>query len=260
MVLRRLFVVILGVTIIFLATGSSHAFVENIVGAWTFEEGSGKVIHDVSGNGNDGDSEGGAEWTDGMFGKALDFDGSTGYVEIPFDNSMKVLNASDFTIAAWFMPDEIPSINREVFQQGDDNGTGRTWLFVSSENEIRSFLGNATTGSGIGVEAGEWYHAAVVVTEGGGTDTVQLYVNGEAAGTPTPQSMEDSEGSYFIGCHKDLTNFWDGIIDDAVMLNKALDEDEINSLMNNGIKDILAVEPMGKLAVSWGSIKGDAKP
>ena len=135
-------------------------------------------------------------WKDGKFGKALDFDGSTGYVEVPFDESMRVLNASDFTLAAWFTPDDIPTENKEVFQQGDNNGTGRTWIFVDSTNEIRSFLGNATTGAGIGVEAGEWYHGAVVVTEDGASDIVQLYVNGEAVGAPTPQSIEDSEGSY----------------------------------------------------------------
>ena len=239
-----------------LMTVSSFAFMENIVAAWTFDEDSGKVASDVSGNGNDGDIIGGVKQDDGKFGKALSFDGSTGYVEVPFDASMKVLNVGDFTFTAWFMPNAIPAENKEVFQQGDNNGTGRTWLFVSNANEIRSYLGNATTGSGIPVEAGGWYHTAVVVTEGGAADTVQIYVNGMEAGAPTTLSMEDSEGDYFIGCHKDLTNFWDGIIDDVVLFNKALAEDEINRLMNDGIKSVMAVEPIDKLAVCWGSVKG----
>jgi len=253
--LKRLFSVIFVAMVIFMMIGSSHAFVENIVAAWTFDEGVGDVVNDVSGNGNDGVIEGGAMWKDGRFGKALDFDGSTGYVEIPFDESMRVLNASDFTTAAWFMADDIPAENKEVFQQGDKNGTGRTWIFVHSTNEIRSFLGNATTGAGIGVEAGEWYHGAVVVTEDGANDTVQLYINGEIAGAALPQSMEDSEGSYFIGCHKDLTNFWDGIIDEVVLLNVALDDAQVQQLMNEGIEQVLAVKPTGKLAVCWGSVK-----
>jgi len=255
--LRRLSVVIFGAAIVFLAADPSYAFRDHIAAAWTLDEGSGNVIHDISGNGNDGELTGGAEWVDGKFSKALDFDGSTGYIEVPFDESMRVINQGDFTLAAWFRPDEIPPENKEVFQQGDKNGTGRTWLLVHSSNEIHSFLGGATTASGINVEPEEWYHTAVVVTEAGGTDTVQLYVNGEMSGAPGALGMEDSEGSYFIGCHKNLTNFWDGIIDDVVLISKALDEAEVKDLMTNGVAAGVAVQPAGKLAVSWGSIKGD---
>jgi hypothetical protein len=258
--LRKLFVVIFGVTVAFLMTGFSYAFKDDIVAAWTFDEGSGNVIHDASGNGNDGELMGGADWTDGKFGKALDFDGSTGYIEIPFDESMRVINEGDFTLAAWYNPDVIPK-KHCVFQQGDAGGTGRTWLFTHQDaGEIRSYLGGATTASGINAEAGEWHHTAVVVTEGGGTDTVQLYVNGELAGAPVALGMEDSEGPFFIGCHKDIIDLMDGIIDDVVLISKALNEAEVKDLMTNGVASILAVEPVGKLAVSWGSIKGDAEP
>ena len=44
--------------------------------------------------------------------------------------------------------------------------------------------------------------------------------------------------------------------DDVVLFNKALAEDEINRLMNDGIKSVMAVEPIDKLAVCWGSVKG----
>jgi hypothetical protein len=33
-------------------------------------------------------------------------------------------------------------------------------------------------------EYGEWYHSAVVVTEGGGIDTIQVCINGEPEGVP----------------------------------------------------------------------------
>lgn len=255
--LRRLSVVIFGVMFILLASGYSYAFRDHIVAAWTLDEGSGNVIHDVSGNVNDGELMGGAEWTDGKFGKALDFDGSTGYVEVPFDESMRVINQGDFTLAAWYKPDVIPK-KHCVFQQGDKGGTGRTWLFTHQDaGEIRSYLGGGTTASGINAEAGEWHHTAVVVTEGGGTDTVQLYVNGELSGAPFQAAMEDSEGSFFIGCHKDIIDLMDGIIDDVVLISKALDEAEVKDLMTNGVTAILAVGPAGKLTVSWGSIKGD---
>jgi len=253
--LRRISVVMLAVTVVFLMACPSYAFRDSIVAAWTLDEGSGTDIHDISGNSNDGNLIGGAEWADGKFGKALDFDGTSGYIEIPFDDSINLLNAGDFTLAAWFMPDEIPVEYKAVLQQGDNDGPGRTWLLVHETNEFRSSLGGSATQAGIGVEAKQWYHAAVVVTEAGGTDSVQIYVNGEAVGAAGAKGMEDSAGPYFIGCHKSFSHFWDGIIDEVVMFNKALNEAEIRDLMDNGIANIMAVEPTDKLAVSWGSVK-----
>jgi hypothetical protein len=69
--------------------------------------------------------------------------------------------------------------------------------------------------------------------------------------------MENSRGSYFIGCHKNLTNFWDGIIDEVALINRILDENEIANLMDNGLAQVMAVKPAGKLAISWGGIKID---
>ena len=186
--------------------------------------------NDSSGNGNNGTIGGTENWLDGKIGGALEFDGSTTYVEIPFSESLKLLNQGDFTLSAWFLADEIPPENKEVLQQGDANGTGRTWLFVHNSNEIRSYLGGGTTASGVGVEAGVWYHAAVVVTEGGDADNVQLYVNGQPAGEPTQRGMEDCEGVYIIGRHKNPTNFWDGLIDEMQLYNRALSGGEVRYL------------------------------
>ncbi|GIX07053.1 MAG: hypothetical protein KatS3mg115_1456 [Candidatus Poribacteria bacterium] len=180
-------------------------------------------------------------------------------MEIPFSESLRVLNEGDFTLVAWFWALALPGENREVFQQMDRNGTGRTWLFVHGDtNEIRSYLGGATTSSGVLLEPGVWYHAAVVVTEGGGSDTVQLYVNGEPAGAPTPQAMESSEGNYLIGCHKNFTNFWNGLIDEVALFNRALSPEEIQALMNEGLEGALSVDPAGKLSLFWGGLKRSA--
>jgi len=203
-----------------------------LVGWWKLDETSGSTAADSSGNGNDGTLNGSATWApgEGKRAGALDFDGSSAHITISHSTSLAVLNQGDFTIAAWFKLDEMPTENKEVFQQADGNGTGRTWLFVAADAEIRSFLGGATVPSGFYVEADTWYHAAVVVTEGGATDNVQIYVNGAPEGEPSPMSMEDSEGDYFIGCHKNLSNFWDGLIDDVRLYNHALSENQILKL------------------------------
>ena len=46
------------------------------------DEGSGNIIYDSSGNGNNGTIYG-ATWTDGISGTALTFNGVDDYVEVP---------------------------------------------------------------------------------------------------------------------------------------------------------------------------------
>ena len=50
-----------------------------------------------------------------------------------------------------------------------------------------------------------------------------------------------------------------GVLDEVAIFNKALTESEIQEIMTDGLEKatgILAVAPAGKLASTWGSIKG----
>ena len=60
---------------------------ESITGMWLFDEGKGGVATDASENGNDGEIHG-AKWVDGKFGKALEFDGASNWVEVPHSNTV----------------------------------------------------------------------------------------------------------------------------------------------------------------------------
>ena len=197
----------------------------SLVGWWMLDESSGTTARDSSGNGNDGTLNGGLQWVDGKIDGALQIDGLSGYVQIPYSDSLKVLNQGDFACAMWFKPDVVTLSN--LLQQTDRNGTGRTWLYVGNSGEIQTWLGGAATGSGVIAQAGIWYHTAVVVTELGATDSVQLYVNGDAAGTPGQLGMEDCEGDYLISSDKILTGrWWNGLIDDVRIYNRVLTKGE----------------------------------
>jgi hypothetical protein len=50
-------------------------YLNGLVGWWKFDEGSGTVAYDSSGNGNDGNLTNGPTWTTGKIGGALSFDG-----------------------------------------------------------------------------------------------------------------------------------------------------------------------------------------
>ena len=211
-------------------TSVANAADPSLVGWWRLDESSGATARDSSGNGSDGTLNGGLQWVDGKIDGALQFDGSSGYVRIPHSDSLKVLNQGDFTCAMWFNQDFVTLAN--LLQQTDSNGAGRTWFYVGNSGEIQTWLGGAATGSGVIAEAGTWYHAAVVVEELGATDSVQLYVNGEPAGTPGQLGMEDCEGDYLISGTKNLDiRWWNGLIDDVQLYNRAVAPEEIAQIM-----------------------------
>jgi len=65
-----------------------------------FDEGSGTVARDASGNGNDGTIYG-ATWVNGKYGKALSFDGVEDYVDCGNDVSLNFERTDPFSIEAW---------------------------------------------------------------------------------------------------------------------------------------------------------------
>ena len=49
--------------------------------------------------------------------------------------------------------------------------------------------------------------------------------------------------------------YFSGTLDEVGIFNEALSEKTINEIMTNGLQDVLAIAPSGKLAAVWGEIK-----
>ena len=74
-----------------------------LVGYWSFDEADGAA--DLSGNGNHSIIRGNLKVIEGKFGEALEFNGSTDYVEIPDAPAISELEA--LSIAAWIKPTKL---------------------------------------------------------------------------------------------------------------------------------------------------------
>ena len=70
----------------------------DLVAHWRFDEGSGDVAYDTSGNGHDGTINGAPNWVPGVGGSALEFDGTDDYVGT---GESLLDNMSEFTLAFW---------------------------------------------------------------------------------------------------------------------------------------------------------------
>ncbi|MEM4461217.1 MAG: hypothetical protein QXY70_03730, partial [Nanopusillaceae archaeon] len=77
---------------------------ENLVLYLPFDEGSGNIVYDYSGNNNHGVLYNNLVWTDGMFGRALSFDGIDDYVDC--GNIPSLTLTGPFSLSAWIKPME----------------------------------------------------------------------------------------------------------------------------------------------------------
>jgi hypothetical protein len=87
--------------------------------------------------------------------------------------------------------------------------------------------------------------------------SVKSYIDGVAeADAPFSNEPDFSPGSLNIGDCPGYPYPVSGLMDDVGLFNVALTEDEIQSIMNDGLsKMATAVSVSGKLAAAWGGIK-----
>ena len=99
-----------------------------MVAHWKMDENSGSVLHDNSGNGNDGtlvDMNDDA-WIPGVTGNALQFDGIDDYVNIPHSPSIDFSNQS-FSISFWLKQSSTDRPMTYIIKgTHSDPGTGST--------------------------------------------------------------------------------------------------------------------------------------
>jgi len=201
----------------------------DLVGYWNFDEGSGDVAVDSSGNGNDGTINGTPNWVAGQIGSALDFDGSSNFVEIPHSESLSM--TEQITIAAWTNMRANSSGEMLIVSKGgwqpdmpyelsEDNGAVIFWQFYDTEGRD-----NCSPES---PPADEWHHIAATYD---GT-VFKCYIDGELGEEwEYTGTIPQNELSVTIGRRSTGGNFFDGMIDEVMIFDHALSDDEIPKIM-----------------------------
>lgn len=198
--------------------------------AYSFNEGSGTTVHDASGNGNNGTLQGGSTWTtSGKYGKAISFNGTNAYVNIP--NSSSVQLRSAMTLEAWVNPSLVSGRWRDVIFKGKDN-----YYLEADSTSGRPATGGSTIGGplfGIApLAANTWVHLA------GAYDgvTLRLYVNGLLVNTRVQTGLiTASTNALQIGGDTIYGQYFQGKIDEIRIYNRALGLLEIQSDMNTPV-------------------------
>ncbi len=190
------------------------------------DEGTGDTLGDDSLHNQQAGLEGTSSWADGRWEGGVDL-GGTGWIEVA-SPEYPTIWSTDYTIAGWISRNsEDLSVNEALFQQGDGTGTaGRTLLYLTPEcnganNVLTSSIGGSKVCGTTSIGADGWHHVAVVRDRS--NSAVTLYVDGVEDGLGT-NWMEFSDGEYLIGTNKTAdNNFFDGVVDEFVIINEALD-------------------------------------
>jgi len=216
------------------ATAPSLGTVSNtqalgLVAAYGFNEGSGSSVADLSGNSNEGTLTSGVSWaTQGKFGNALVFNGSGGRVDIADAASLRLTGT--MTLEAWVKPATVSSSWRDVIYKGNDN-----YYLLATTSQAGLPGGRAGANQVFGTSAlptNTWTHLAVTYDKA----TLRLYVNGVLASSVAyTGSIPTSTYPLQIGGDSIYGQYFQGVIDEVRVYNRALSQSEIQTDMNTAV-------------------------
>jgi hypothetical protein len=227
---------------------------EMIVGLWLFDAGNGDVAKDISPNGNNASFNGNPKWVAGKFGQAISFDGADDYLSAEDSDSLDVAGEA-ITLLAWIKGDAWPASWNHVIRKTPENpriyilgvhSTGLPFTFLKTDvQQYADIQGKAP------LPTQEWIHLGMTYNG----EEIAVYVNGEVeTAVPASGAIEASEGELRIG-RGAPAGYFTGIIDEVGIFRAALSQNEIKTIMNNGLSAFLAVETHEKLTTTWASIK-----
>ena len=198
-----------------------------LVAHWDFDEGKGSLVHDRSGNNNQGKIHG-AKWIKCGSGHALRFDGADDYVNCGRGPSLDIRGA--ISLEAWVCPEGIP--------KGEPGILGKQFssflLTYYSNGSCYWYVCEGANNCNAGLFAGSWSH---VVGTFDGT-TMNLYLDGERVGVRQSKYRAIKKGrNLFIGCvigddaaddpAYTRTSYFKGLIDEVRIYNRSLSEEEV---------------------------------
>jgi Concanavalin A-like lectin/glucanases superfamily/Domain of unknown function (DUF1929)/IPT/TIG domain/Bacterial Ig domain len=233
---------IFGIVLFLLSqTSPCHAQAPGLVAAYSFNEGSGTTVTDVSGNHITGTIVGATWTTGGMYGNALSFNGSGSYVDL--GNPAALQMTGSMTLEAWVKAAANPPDDGQIIAKS--NGTG--WQLKTSPDTGPHTFGvqvsasqnsNAQRYSTTVRALNTWYHVAAVYDTA--ADTLEIYVNGILnSGTlrgTIPALQVDGGVNVNIGRRTD-GYYFNGVIDEVRVYNRALSQAEIQTDMNTPLGD-----------------------
>ena len=183
-------------------------------------------------------------YASGEVQRAFSFDGTNDYIEAPDSASLSITGA--ITVDAWINPDEVMLSDGRVIVS-KRAGSSTSYIFMIVAGKLRFQVNGASTfryaDSTSTISTGVFTHVAATFDPI--SQAIKLYINGIddlapiGAGSGTVSSIVDNAapfriGVYDIGPPEGLNAFFDGLIDEVEIFNRALSNQEIAAIHHAG--------------------------
>jgi hypothetical protein len=174
-------------------------------------------------------------WTSGRTGGALAFDGTNDYVEVT--GYKGISGAAPRTCTAWIKTAGV-STNAAIVDWGAPYA-GQRWLFgLFATGELAVYTWPPYVKTDATVTDGQWHHIAAVLPDTGSPnlEDIQIYIDGVLQPTTTtgPQAIRTAAAENLtIGAFNSagtIAGFFNGLIDDVRLYDRALTPQEIQTL------------------------------
>ena len=204
-----------------------------LVAAYSFDEGSGSTVADASGFGNNGTVSATTWSTQGKFGNALSFNGTSSIVNIANSSSLQLGTA--MTLEAWVNPAATSAAWRDVVYKGNDNyylmgTTDRNGGFPAGGGTFGGANANAL-GNAV-LPANSW--SFIATTFDGAM--LRFYVNGALVGSQVATGpIATSTNPLQIGGDSLFGQHFNGLIDEVRVYSTALPASLIQADMNTAV-------------------------
>jgi hypothetical protein len=205
-----------------------------LVGSWNFNEKSGSVAADASGQRNTGTIVGATHVSTGKHGYALKFNGTSNRVTVAESVSLDL--KSGMTLEAWVAPSTITGYRSAIFKEDKVNGQEAYALYAANGNskataEVANGGGRTTLAGTQATATTSWTHLAETYDG----SHLRVYVNGALVGDKTiTGGLAQTSDVLSIGGNAVWSEWFKGLIDDVRVYNGALDATAIKADMATG--------------------------
>ena len=205
----------------------------NLVAWYKFDDGSGAIATDSSGNGNIGILQNGPSWATGKIGGALFFDGANDYVGTLFSVS-ESLSGPGATFSAWVYPTTCTGSGHKMIVGQDNGDMGYDWA-IALDTCWWDIAAGKPYPNWVVAPLNKWSHIAGVFDTA--TQKAILYIDGVQANNREDAVLYDTGSHDLINIGRNPlgTQYFNGKIDDVRIYDRALSAAEIGNLSSQGL-------------------------